>query len=162
MSYVTSSLHERLGRLVDKAASTAYRARQVGATVTLAEDPAALTCHLGLLLAGATPEALRGVSLSAIGYGSEVTVRDRGSDVEETYVLMNGSAMDLDAGHISIESPLGRALLGRTTDDSVEVRTPGGHRYFRIVEVTTLIDLLTEAEASFDPMPQSRRKMGGA
>ncbi|MEL0013081.1 MAG: GreA/GreB family elongation factor [Alphaproteobacteria bacterium] len=36
---------------------------------------------------------------------------------------------------ISIQSPLGKALIGREVGDSVEVTTPNGVRYFEVVAV---------------------------
>lgn len=159
MSFVTSSLHERLGRLVDRAASAAYRERQEEPVITFAGDLSVLTHHLGLLLAGATPEALRGVSSSAVGYGSRVTVHDLASGSEAVYVLMSGSAMDLEAGHVSIESPLGRSLLGRTKGSLVEVDTPRGRTRLRVMEVKTLIDFLQETEASLDPRSRTQMRV---
>lgn len=76
------------------------------------------------------------------GFGSRVHVRDLDSGAELHYTLMAGGAIDLDAGEISLASPVGRALLGRAPGDEVQVATPLGRRRLRVVEVTTLGDTL--------------------
>ena len=43
---------------------------------------------------------------------------------------------DLEKGKISITSPLARALVGKSVDDSVEVTTPGGSKGYEICEVS--------------------------
>jgi transcription elongation factor GreB len=42
---------------------------------------------------------------------------------------------DVDAGLISVDSPVGRALLGRRAGDEVVVRRPKGDAVFEILEV---------------------------
>ena len=73
-----------------------------------------------------------------VGFGSEVTLEDPDAGTPDTHRLMTGDAMDLDAGHISTDSPLGMALLGRSVGDVVEVQTPRGTRRVRIVGLQTL------------------------
>jgi len=46
--------------------------------------------------------------------------------------------MDIDAGHISLASPLGRALLDRRVGDEVSLRLPTLNRRLRLVEVVTV------------------------
>ena len=46
--------------------------------------------------------------------------------------------MDLEAGHISLDSPIGRGLLGSRQGDEVTIRLPVGERRFRVLELTTL------------------------
>src|SRR5262250_3214350 len=48
-----------------------------------------------------------------VGLGSKVTVVDLKTEETETYMLVLAEMMDLDAGHISLASPLGRALKDR-------------------------------------------------
>ncbi|GMV04603.1 MAG: hypothetical protein AMXMBFR53_08830 [Gemmatimonadota bacterium] len=160
MSFVTSSLYERLGRLVDLAASEAYRERQGDPAVPFTGSLSVLTHHLGLLLAGAGPDALRGVTPFAAGYGSRVTVNDLDSGVEATYVLMSGSAMDLEAGHVSIDSPLGRSLSGRAEGALVEVVTPRGSARLRVVGVKTLFEFIEEVEACLGARPRPQLGVG--
>ena len=41
----------------------------------------------------------------------------------------------MDENHISYQSPIGQALLGKSVDSSVAVRTPKGMRHITICEV---------------------------
>ena len=43
--------------------------------------------------------------------------------------------MDLDAGHISLASPLGRALKDRKVGDEIELKLPRGKRQLRVMEL---------------------------
>jgi transcription elongation GreA/GreB family factor len=56
--------------------------------------------------------------------GSRVRVRDE--DGEDEFALVTPEDVDTGANRISIESPLGRALLGRRVGDRVRFRAPGG------------------------------------
>jgi transcription elongation factor GreA len=46
--------------------------------------------------------------------------------------------MDIDAGHISLASPLGRALAGGKVGDEVSLRLPTATRRLRIVDLVTV------------------------
>jgi len=64
-------------------------------------------------------------------------VIDLKTDETETYMLVLAEMMDLDAGHISLASPLGRALKDRKVGDEIELRIPRGIRALRVVELET-------------------------
>ena len=72
-----------------------------------------------------------------VGLGSKVTVVDLKTEETETYMLVLAEMMDLDAGHISLASPLGRALKDRKVGDEIELRIPRGIRALRVVELET-------------------------
>ncbi len=63
--------------------------------------------------------------------GSRVAVRDDEGDDE--FVLVHPHDADARAGRISLDSPLGRALLGRSAGEQVVVRAPGGVRVVRVI-----------------------------
>jgi hypothetical protein len=69
--------------------------------------------------------------------------------------LMSGEAMSLEVGHVSVESPMGSALLGRRVGEVVRVASPGGERELRVDRMQTLDELLDElggeAEAKRPP-----------
>jgi transcription elongation GreA/GreB family factor len=73
-----------------------------------------------------------------VGFGSAVTIEDLETGDRVRHRLMTADAMDLDAGDVTTDSPLGMALLGRAPGDVVEFETPGGTRRVRIVEMETL------------------------
>ena len=76
--------------------------------------------------------------LDKVGLGSKVTVRDPLSDEEETYMVVLAEMMDIDAGHISMASPLGRALSGRAVGDEVTLKLPTMTRQWRITDLVTV------------------------
>lgn len=64
--------------------------------------------------------------------GDWVTVVENGYDEEERYHLVGRAEADPTAGRISVESPLGKALLGSKVSDTVKVNAPNGLLEFRI------------------------------
>jgi transcription elongation factor GreA len=69
-----------------------------------------------------------------VGIGSRITVHWEG-DGEETYTIVDPAEVDLDAGRISHESPVGEALVGRRAGDRVAVNTFTGSMWLSIVSV---------------------------
>ncbi len=70
-----------------------------------------------------------------IMFGAIVTLADDDTDEESTYRIVGSEEADIRSGLLSITSPLARALIGKTSGDSVEVRTPSGERAYEIVKV---------------------------
>jgi transcription elongation GreA/GreB family factor len=74
-----------------------------------------------VLIAGATGSAGETILPDVVGYGSEVEVTDLKTGLRGRHRLMSGEAMALEAGHISLDSPMGAALLGRSPGDVIRV-----------------------------------------
>jgi transcription elongation factor GreA len=68
-----------------------------------------------------------------VGLGSTVTVRDEFG--ESTYTIVGPVEADVAGGRISMVSPLGAALMGRTVGDDVTFSSPGGTRSATITSV---------------------------
>jgi transcription elongation factor GreA len=68
-----------------------------------------------------------------VGLGSTVTVRDEFG--ESTYAIVGPVEADVVSGRISMVSPLGAALMGRTVGDEVSFSSPGGSRIATITSV---------------------------
>ena len=81
------------------------------------------------------------VPTDRVGFGSKVAVRDVGDDEIEHFTLTLGDNINLDNNDISMESPIGRALLGKKRGESVSVILPGGAREFEVIDFETLHDL---------------------
>lgn len=79
-------------------------------------------------------------AIDRVGLGSQVTVLDLDSSETDVYTLVLAELMDIDAGHISLASPLGRALKDRQVGDEVSLRLPHGGRRLRVVELVTIHD----------------------
>jgi transcription elongation factor GreA len=56
----------------------------------------------------------------------------------DVYVVVLAEMMDIDAGHISLASPLGRALVNGRVGDEIGLRLPTGTRRIRITELVTV------------------------
>jgi transcription elongation factor GreA len=64
--------------------------------------------------------------------GSHVTVVEKGTDDDEVYRLVGPAEANPRQGKISIESPLGKALLGAKVGDNVTFKAPDGKMTFTI------------------------------
>lgn len=72
-----------------------------------------------------------------VGLGSRVTVLDLDSKETDIYTLVLAEMMDVEDGHVSFASPLGRALVDRRVGDEVELRLPRMTRRLRVTELVT-------------------------
>lgn len=70
---------------------------------------------------------------AAVRMGSRVRVRDL--EGEEEFIIVGSDEVDHAYRRISMDCPLGSALLGRRAGESVRVRAPGGLRAVMIVSV---------------------------
>ena len=68
-------------------------------------------------------------------FGATVTLVDEDTDAKAKYQIVGPDESDINAGRISISSPLARALIGKSVGDSAEVSTPGGTKSYEIVKV---------------------------
>ena len=64
----------------------------------------------------------------AAAIGSVVTYRDAGSGKETEVTLVHRLEADLSAGKLSVESPIGDALLGAAEGDEITFQTPRGEQ----------------------------------
>jgi transcription elongation factor GreB len=67
-------------------------------------------------------------------FGAWVTVED-GDGEEETYRVVGPDEFDPDRRYVSMDSPLGRVLLGREVDDEVTVNRPKGPKTLTIARI---------------------------
>ena len=70
-----------------------------------------------------------------IVFGSRVTIEDVDTNEKKIYQILGRDDSDIGRGIISVDSPLGRALIGKQEQDFVEVKTPSGLREYEILEV---------------------------
>jgi transcription elongation factor GreA len=73
-----------------------------------------------------------------VGFGSQVTITDIEMREDFTFTITAGDFIDLDAGQVSLASPIGRGLLGAKPGEEVTVHLPAGTRRYKIVSLTTL------------------------
>ena len=75
------------------------------------------------------------LSDDSVKFGATVELVDEDTDAEATYQIVGEYEANVEAGKISIVSPIARALIGKSTGDSVEVNTPGGGRSYEILSI---------------------------
>ncbi len=71
---------------------------------------------------------------SRVFFGAWITVEDD-SGAQFEYRIVGPDEFDAAPGYISMDSPLGRALLRKTVDDEVRVEVPGGTKTYFVVDV---------------------------
>lgn len=67
---------------------------------------------------------------------STVKIRNQANKMEVKYTLVAESEADLKTGKISVTSPIGKGLLGKSVGDIAEVQVPNGTLKFEILEIT--------------------------
>jgi transcription elongation factor GreA len=68
----------------------------------------------------------------AVTLGARVTVVEQGQSEKEVYFLVGSAEANPSEGKISIESPLGKAMLGAKKGEKITVHAPGGDLVFTI------------------------------
>ena len=71
-----------------------------------------------------------------VGLLSKVEMTNMNSNARMTYTIASPLEANLREGKISIQSPIGQALLGKKAGDIVEVRVPAGILKLRIESIT--------------------------
>ena len=90
---------------------------------------------------------LSSIPKDVVAYGSRVKLEDIDDGVMIEYNIVFPEEVDPAAGHISLHSPIGQALLRKAVGDEVEVITPQGKRTYQIVELLTLHELNEGSES---------------
>jgi transcription elongation factor GreA len=75
------------------------------------------------------------ISSDKIAFGATVVLEDEDRGGEVTYQIVGLDEADVDKGKISLSSPIARALIGRSVDDLIEVKTPGGVRSYTVLHL---------------------------
>ncbi len=71
----------------------------------------------------------------AIKFGARVKLVDEETEQEKSFQIVGEAEANIERGLLNIKSPLARALIGKDVGDSVEVRTPGGEKYYEILDI---------------------------
>lgn len=67
---------------------------------------------------------------------STVKIKNKGNNQEMTYKLVSQTEANLKAGRLSVDSPIGKGLLGKKVGDEAEIKVPNGVITFQILEIT--------------------------
>ena len=72
---------------------------------------------------------------STVKFGATVTLSDEDSGDKVKYKIVGEHEADVKNGKISVNSPIARALIGKSKGESAEVTTPRGARSYEILKI---------------------------
>ena len=75
------------------------------------------------------------LSGNTVTFGATVTLIDEDNDQEITYQIVGADESDIRNGRLSYQAPIAQALIGKEVGDTVDVRTPNGHKSYEILKV---------------------------
>lgn len=67
---------------------------------------------------------------------SKVLIRNQSNNMEIDYTLVAENEADIKLRKISVDSPIGKGLLGKKVGDIAEIQTPGGVLKFEIISIS--------------------------
>lgn len=76
------------------------------------------------------------IDTSQVSILSRVKIRNNKNKMEVTYLLVAEEEADLKQGKISIQSPIGKGLLGKKVGDKAMIKVPVGDMEFEILDIT--------------------------
>ena len=66
---------------------------------------------------------------------SKVKLKDLNTKEECEYLLVSNEEADFEQNKISVSSPIGKALLGKTKGESVDIKVPAGLLKYQILDI---------------------------
>ena len=75
------------------------------------------------------------IDTSKVSILTRVTVTNLNTNKQVTYKIVSEKEADLKSGKISVTSPIGKGLLGKTVGEMAEVQAPAGVLKFRVDEI---------------------------
>lgn len=75
------------------------------------------------------------ITQSKAAFGAKVRVLDTGADEEYVFTLVGADEADVKNGRISINSPVGKSLLGKEVGDTVVIKAPARTMEYEILEI---------------------------
>jgi transcription elongation factor GreA len=94
---------------------------------------------------------IESIPRDTVGLGSKVELEDLDEGGRLEYEIVVPEEVDGSQNRISLSSPLGHALIGKSSDDDIEVQTPKGKRSYLVRRLITIHELIVrEAETNGD------------
>jgi transcription elongation factor GreA len=75
------------------------------------------------------------ISQDSVAFGATVQVLDIDTDEEKTFILVGPDESDIKSGKISITSPVGKSLIGKSVGDTVTIKAPAKTLEYEILEI---------------------------
>ena len=91
---------------------------------------------------------IESIPRDTVGLGSKVELEDLDEGGLAEYEIVVPEEVDGAQNRISLSSPLGKALIGKASDDDIEVQTPKGRRAYLVRKLVTIHALLAAENGS--------------
>jgi len=91
--------------------------------------------ELEAILKSATIIAEKHKVSPSVSVGNSIILRDETSGEELHYTIVNSREVDPTTGKISSNSPIGKAVIGRSQGDIVEITAPAGKLRYQLVQI---------------------------
>jgi transcription elongation factor GreA len=78
---------------------------------------------------------IKNLAGDVVKFGATVTIMDEDTEIEQTWQIVGEIEADLKEKRIGTTSPIGRALIGKSAGDVIEVSSPGGVKSYEIIKV---------------------------
>lgn len=76
------------------------------------------------------------IDTSKVAILSIVKIKNKRNSMVATYTLVAETEADVKTGKISVQSPIGKGLLGKSVGDVAEVQLPAGKAEFEVLEIS--------------------------
>jgi transcription elongation factor GreA len=75
------------------------------------------------------------IDTSQVSILSKVKIKNKKNGATMCYTLVSEEEADLKSGKISVQSPIGKGLLGKKVGDTAEIQVPAGMMTFEVVDI---------------------------
>jgi transcription elongation factor GreA len=106
--------------------------------------------NMEVRIAELTTIDLESIPRDTVGLGSRVELEDLDEGEVLEYEIVVPEEVDGAQRRISLSSPLGKALIGKTAEDDIEVHTPKGKRSYLVKKLVTIHVILAQENGSSD------------
>ena len=76
------------------------------------------------------------IDTSKVSILSKVKIKNKKNGATFAYTLVSEEEADLKASKISVQSPIGKGLLGKKEGEMAKIQTPGGEIEFEVLEIS--------------------------
>ena len=91
---------------------------------------------LGVVVGNARVMDEKNIDTSKVSILSKVKIKNKKNGAVMTYILVSEEEADLKTGKISVQSPIGKGILGKKVGDSTEIMVPAGKVEFEIQDIS--------------------------
>ena len=91
---------------------------------------------LGIVVGNARVMDEKNIDTSKVSVLSKVKIKNKKNGATMTYTLVSEEEADLKLGKISVQSPIGKGLLGKKVGDVTEIQVPAGKVEFEVQKIS--------------------------